>query len=287
MEAVKRKSKPQFSLKDSAKSIKDLNRNIKTLINTGGQNNNSSDNSLLFLLRQHTRTHYIALAFVRGLEEELMGLSKATDNLQAIVLNSLEYIKKNFKCLGDIVLAQSVSQNSKQTNGGNTGKQVSKKDLNSNPFGVGGNGGGLTTRNNSNKENYGSGNSNTAKNIASQAASNSSKSEKKMFIKQNIQIAIAFLKKICRLSKQFQERFRDFLQILSQIESGSSNAVKVKEHIKRALHQLRVEMKQQLNNHNSTSSLNNSNQHSPSRKSLGNTQRKLKRRESITIEIDD
>ncbi len=41
---------------------------------------------------------------------------------------------------------------------------MSKKDLNANPFGVGG--GGVTTRNNSNKENYGSGNSNTAKHIA-------------------------------------------------------------------------------------------------------------------------
>jgi len=49
MECVKRKTKPLFSLKDSAKSIKDLNRNIKVLTN-------GNDNTLLFLLRQHTRT---------------------------------------------------------------------------------------------------------------------------------------------------------------------------------------------------------------------------------------
>jgi hypothetical protein len=157
---------------------------------------------MLFLLRQHTRTHYIALAFVRGLQDELLGLSKSSENLQAIVLNALEYIKKNFKCLGDIVLAQSVSQNTKSVstnNSSNTGKHLSKKDLNANPFGVGG-GGSTTTRN---KENYASSSQNTAKNIAAQAGQNSSKSEKKMFIKQNVQIAIAFLKKICRLSKQF------------------------------------------------------------------------------------
>ena len=109
MEAIKRKNKPLFSLKDSAKLIKDLNRSIKVLLNGGAASHSGSDNTLLFLLRQHTRTHYIALAFVRGLQDELLGLSKSTDNLSAIVLNALEYIKKNFKCLGDIVLAQSVS----------------------------------------------------------------------------------------------------------------------------------------------------------------------------------
>lgn len=55
-----------------------------------------------------------------------------------------------------------------------TAHKGSKKDLNSNPFGVVG-----STRNGSNKENYGGNSNTTAKNIGS-------KSEKKMFIKQNI-----------------------------------------------------------------------------------------------------
>lgn len=77
-------------------------------------------------------------------------------------------MKKNFKCLNDILLSASVTTNN------NKPSKSSKKDLNANPFGVGGNGA-ATTRNSSNKENYG-GNSNTSKNI-------NSKSEKKMFIK--------------------------------------------------------------------------------------------------------
>lgn len=111
MDNLKRKVKPLFSLKDTAKQLKELNRSIKTTNNATGNNGGGSggDSTLLFLLRQHTRTHYIALAFVRGLQDDLLGLSKSTDNLQAIVLNALEYVKKNFKCLSDIIMAASVN----------------------------------------------------------------------------------------------------------------------------------------------------------------------------------
>lgn len=139
MELIKRKQKPTFSLKDTAKGIKELNLLIKA---------SSTDSTLLFLLRQHTRTHYISFAFIRALEEDMIGLSRATDNLQAIVLNALEYVKKNFKCLNDIMISASITGINKQSH------KNSKKDLNSNPFGVV-NGGAVTTRNSSNKENYG------------------------------------------------------------------------------------------------------------------------------------
>lgn len=135
------------------------------------------------------------------------------------MLNALDYIKKNLKCLHEIIDSSKSQKNS-------------KKDLNSNPFGVGGP---TSTRNATNKENYG-GNSNTSQKIIG------SKSEKKMFIKQNIQIAIAFLKKICRLSKANQDKFKDFLLILNQIESGAQ-ATKVKDQIKRALIQIKNEAK--------------------------------------------
>jgi hypothetical protein len=111
-------------------------------------------------------------------------------------LNALEYVKKNFKCLNDILLNASVTSN------GNKASKNVKKDINSNPFGVGGGNGALTTRNSQNKENYGT-NSNNNKNAGS-------KSEKKMFIKQNIQISLAFLKKICRISKTYQDKFKEF-----------------------------------------------------------------------------
>lgn len=106
MENIKRKNKPQFSLKDISKQLKELTKNIKVNIN---------DTSFLFLLRQHTRTQYISLAFVRAMQDELTGLhgiSRTSENLQAIVLNTLEYVKKNFKCLSDVIMAASVSMHS-------------------------------------------------------------------------------------------------------------------------------------------------------------------------------
>ena len=80
----------------------------------------------------------------------------------------MEYIKKNFKCFAETL--QSMSNNSKAT-------KIQKKDINSNPFGV--EGAPATTRNSSNKENYGGNSCTVVKNV-------NSKSEKKMFIKQNI-----------------------------------------------------------------------------------------------------
>lgn len=182
----------------------------------------SSDSTLLFLFRQHTRTEFISFAFIRLLGEDLTNTNpnntRSIENLQAVILNALEYVKKNFKCFGEV--SQVFVDNSKN-------HKKSKKDLNTNPFGV--LGAPQTTRNSSNKENYG-GNSNTV------TKNQSSKSEKKMFIKQNIQISLAFLKKICRLSKTYQERFREFLLILNQIETGAQTT-KVKEQIRRALNQ--------------------------------------------------
>ena len=190
MDQIKRKAKPTLSLKDTAKAVREMTNQMKTT---------STDTSLEFLVRQHSRTHYIAFAFVRALEDEIGGQARSHENLQQILLNALDYIKKNLKCFSEIMDNQSGKQAHKS----------SKKDLNSNPFGVMG-----PTRNSSNKENYGGNSNTTAKNIGS-------KSEKKMFIKQNIQIALAFLKKICRLNKTNQDKFRDMLSILNQIESGT------------------------------------------------------------------
>ena len=77
-------------------------------------------------------------------------------------------MKKNFKCLNDILLNASITSNGSKAN------KTGKKDINSNPFGVGGSGA-ITTRNSQNKENYGTNNASN-KNVGS-------KSEKKMFIK--------------------------------------------------------------------------------------------------------
>ena len=136
-------------------------------------------------MRQHTRTHFISFAFIRVLEDELLNTGRANENLSAVLLNALEYVKKNFKSFSEILSSPSSQIKA---------NKQSKKDLNSNPFGV--MGAPATTRNSSNKENYG-GNSNT------QTKNANSKSEKKMFVKQNIQISLAFLKKICRLTKAY------------------------------------------------------------------------------------
>jgi len=84
------------------------------------------------------------------------------------MLNALDYVNKNFKCFSDIIYNINNGNNLKQSS------RNSKKDPNCNPFGVTSTQ--ITTRNNSNKENYG-GNTNTTNKNAS------SKSEKKMFIK--------------------------------------------------------------------------------------------------------
>lgn len=54
-------------------------------------------------------------------------------------MNSIEYLKKNFKAFIDII------------NKGSTNEKKIKKEASTNPFGVAG----LTSRNAANKENYG------------------------------------------------------------------------------------------------------------------------------------
>ena len=61
-------------------------------------------------------------------------------------------------------------------------------------------------------------------------------------MKQNNQIAIAFLKKLCRISKL--DRYREFLVILSEIEMGSATSntstKKIKEQIRKALKAIQI-----------------------------------------------
>lgn len=66
-----------------------------------------------------------------------------------------------------------------------------------------------------------------------------------MKLRQNTQIAIAFLKKICRLSKLNQDKFKDFMGILNEIELGATQSQntttkRVKEQIKKALKAIRT-----------------------------------------------
>jgi len=162
------------------KGITELNRNFRVL---------TSDSSLIFLLKQHTRTQYMAYAFMQVFESEVSGNSHSSESIQTIIINALNYIKQNFKIFSDII--QKPSNN----------KKAPKKELNANPFGVSG----LTSRNINNKENY-----DTHGNTQSQISSNS-KSENKMFIKQNNQIALAFMKKICRVSKNSGEKYKELI----------------------------------------------------------------------------
>ena len=43
------------------------------------------------------------MAFVKVLEEELMGGAKSNDSIQAILLNALDYTKKSLKCFAEII----------------------------------------------------------------------------------------------------------------------------------------------------------------------------------------
>lgn len=138
MDSIRRKIRPNFSMKETARTIREMNGYIK---------NSNTDTTLIFLLRQHSRTHFTALAFIRALEDELSGFSRVNESLQAIILNALDYVKKNIKTFSEIIDQQIKNHKS------------SKKDLNSDPFGVSGP---VSSRNGANKENYG-GNSNTTK----------------------------------------------------------------------------------------------------------------------------
>jgi hypothetical protein len=117
-----------FSLSKLESKIKDTNKIMK---------NHSHDNSFLFLVKQHSRTLFITFVFLRLLEDELTG-KNINENLQGIILNALDYIKKNFKSFYDILVKSSSHKSS-------------KKDINSNPFSSSA----ITSRNGSNKENYG------------------------------------------------------------------------------------------------------------------------------------
>jgi len=53
-----------------------------------------------------------------------------------------------------------------------------------------------------------------------------------MQLKQNNQIAIAFLKKLCRLSKLYAERFSGFMGIINEIEGSNITLSNRKRKIK-------------------------------------------------------
>ncbi|TNV86397.1 hypothetical protein FGO68_gene6899 [Halteria grandinella] len=86
---------------------------------------------------------------------------------------------------------------------------------------------------------------NNSENSASMDQQIASKSENKIKLRQNTSIAIAFLKKLTRLSKAYQERFRDFVPILNNIEmegvmQSQVSQSKVKEQIRRALKAIKI-----------------------------------------------
>ena len=62
-----------------------------------------------------------------------------------------------------------------------------------------------------------------------------------MFIRQNMQISLAFLKKIGRISKSYADRFKELLTFISQIESN--NYV---QHIKRQILKAFIDAKEQV-----------------------------------------
>ena len=142
-------------------------------------------------------------------------------------MNVIDYALKNFKFFSEIL------DTTAKTNKSSKKEALNSSTVNSNPLGTLG----LSSRNGTNKDNFGGNSNTTNKNI-------SSKCEKKMHIKQNIQIAISFLKKICRLTKQNQEKFKELLAILSSIETGNPTP-KVKDQIMRAMQSVKLDYNNQ------------------------------------------
>lgn len=62
----------------------------------------AADSTLLFLVKQHVRTHYLVFGFIRIFRDEL----KTDDNLSINLLSTLDYVKKNLKALSEIVVSE-------------------------------------------------------------------------------------------------------------------------------------------------------------------------------------
>ena len=109
-DSIKLKSKVKFSLTKTEQVIKDLLKNFKQI---------TTDHNLIFLVKQHTRTHFMAYIFMRLLEEDLK--NKSNDNISSIMFNVIDNISKNVSILLEILEMKQSSQ---------------KRDGNVNPFGV-------------------------------------------------------------------------------------------------------------------------------------------------------
>ena len=89
---MKAKVKLQFSLTDQEKTLRELSKNFKMI---------SSDPTLIFLLKQHSRTHYVCFVFLRLLDDELT--NTYTDTVSSIMYNAVDYLHKNVRTFLDII----------------------------------------------------------------------------------------------------------------------------------------------------------------------------------------
>ena len=58
------------------------------------------------MVRQHSRTHYLSFAFLRALEEDIeSGWLLKDQGIQSILLNTLDYIRRNVRAIMDSISA--------------------------------------------------------------------------------------------------------------------------------------------------------------------------------------
>ena len=113
MDCLKRKAKPNVNIHDLrqnhnylSKSLKDLASPLALTARSGGH---LDTNSYTYLLKQHLRTFFMCFAFIIALERDILShdiLPPSSDlngGTQSILLNSLDYIRRNVRCLLELV----------------------------------------------------------------------------------------------------------------------------------------------------------------------------------------
>lgn len=143
-----------------------FNDYIPATFSLGGLPQTVASSEPQFLVRQHTWALYTCYGLAKALEDDLQRKQETAEAVQSSLLSSLEYLQRNLKCLADL-LNLDVSP-----------IRIKVQNLS----------GGAEQDENSSR---------TSNNQVCL------KTESKIKLKQNTSIAIAFLKKICRLSKHY------------------------------------------------------------------------------------
>ena len=113
MDSLKRKVKPNVNIHDLRQNLNYLSKCLKDMASpqalTARSGGHIYTNSFTYLLKQHLRTFFMCFAFITALERDILShdivppTSDLNGGIQSILLNSLDYIRRNVRCLLELV----------------------------------------------------------------------------------------------------------------------------------------------------------------------------------------